>query len=143
MKKDLAYLDEIALRTIENRATRILAFSTGEFDITFPSDITVPLLHDIKERAPKAICEMVTTGTLTTLMVNRVKPPFDNPDIRKAMSLSLDRKPMNAILMEGKGRIGGAMLPKPEGEWGMPPEMLNALTGYGPDPRRISRRRGR
>ena len=24
-------------------------------------------------------------------MVNRVNPPFDNPDIRKAMSLALDR----------------------------------------------------
>ncbi len=29
--------------------------------------------------------------------------------------------------------MGGAMLPKPEGEWGMPPEMVTSLTGYGPD----------
>jgi peptide/nickel transport system substrate-binding protein len=29
--------------------------------------------------------------------------------------------------------MGGAMLPKDEGEWGMPPEMVSALTGYGPD----------
>jgi peptide/nickel transport system substrate-binding protein len=25
------------------------------------------------------------------------------------------------------------MLAKPEGEWGMPPEMVSSLTGYGPD----------
>ena len=55
-------------------------------------------------------------------MVNRVNPPFDNPEIRKAMSLALDRKPFNTILMEGRARLGGAMLPKPEGEWGMPAE---------------------
>ena len=73
------------------------------------------------------------TGTQINLMVNRVNPPFDNPDIRKAMSLALDRKPFNTILMEGLARIGGAMLPKPEGEWGMPPEMVSSLTGYGPD----------
>ena len=49
------------------------------------------------------------------------------------MSLAIDRKPFNTILMEGTARMGGAMLPKPEGEWGMPPEMLASLTGYGPD----------
>ena len=29
--------------------------------------------------------------------------------------------------------IGGAMLPPPEGQWGMLPDMLQALPGYGPD----------
>jgi peptide/nickel transport system substrate-binding protein len=29
--------------------------------------------------------------------------------------------------------MGGAMLPKPVGEWGLPPEMVASLTGYGPD----------
>jgi peptide/nickel transport system substrate-binding protein len=132
-KRDRPYLDEIAVRTIDSRATRMLAFSTGEFDITFPSDVSVPLLKDIKERAPKAVCEMTTTGVLINLLVNRVNPPFDNPDIRKAMSLALDRKPFNTILMEGTGRFGGAMLPKPEGEWGMPEEMVKSLAGYGSD----------
>src|ERR1700741_1966858 len=125
-KKDRPYLDEIAVRTIDSRATRMLAFSTGEFDITLPSAVSVPLLKDIRERAPKAVGEVTTTGT-------RVNPPFDNPDMRKAMSLALDRKPFNSILMEGQARIGGAMLPRPEGEWGMPEEMVTSLTGYGPN----------
>jgi len=132
-KKDRPYLDEITFTVIDNRATRMLAFSAGDFDITFPSDVSVPLLKDIKARAPNAICEMTATGTLINLLVNRVNPPFDNPDIRKAMSLALDRKPYNTILMEGHGRLGGAMLPKPEGEWGMPEEMIPSLTGYGAD----------
>jgi peptide/nickel transport system substrate-binding protein len=76
---------------------------------------------------------MTTTGVLSNLMVNRVNPPFDNPDIRKAMSLALDRKPFNTILMEGHGRLGGAMLPKPVGEWGMPEDMVASLIGYGSD----------
>ena len=122
-KKDRPYLDEITVRTIDSRATRMLAFSTGDYDITFPSDVSIPLMKDVKARAPNAICEVITTGTLINLMVNRVNPPFDNPEIRKAMSLALDRKPFNSILMEGTARLGGAMLPKPEGEWGMPAEM--------------------
>jgi peptide/nickel transport system substrate-binding protein len=132
-KKDRPYLDEITFRMIDSRATRMLAFATGEFDITFPSDVSVPLMKDMKARAPKAICGMITTGTQVNLIVNRENPPFDSPDIRKAMSLAIDRKPFNTILMEGLGLMGGAMLPKPVGEWSMPPEMVSSLTGYGPD----------
>jgi peptide/nickel transport system substrate-binding protein len=132
-KKDRPYLDEITFRMIDSRSTRMLAFATGEFDITFPADISVSLMKDVKARAPNAICEMITTGTFSNLMVNRVNPPFDNPDIRKAMSLAIDRKAFNAILMEGSALIGGAMLPRPAGEWGMPPEMVASLMGYGPD----------
>jgi peptide/nickel transport system substrate-binding protein len=132
-KKDRPYLDEITFRMIDSRATRMLAFATGEYDITFPSDVSIPLMKDIKARAPNAICEMTATGVQINLMVNRVNPPFDNPDIRKAMSLALDRKPFNTILMEGLARMGGAMLAKPEGEWGMPPEMVSSLIGYGAD----------
>src|ERR1700674_1733598 len=57
-KKDRLYLDEITFRMIDSRATRMLAFATGEFDITFPADISVPLLKDIKAGAPNGICGM-------------------------------------------------------------------------------------
>ena len=132
-KKDRPYLDEITFRMIDSRATRMLAFATGEYDITFPANISVPLIKDVKAQAPKAICQMITTGSQTSLMVNRDNPPFDNADIRKAMSLAIDRKAFNAILMEGIAPTGGAMMPKPTGEWGMPPDMVASLTGYGPD----------
>jgi peptide/nickel transport system substrate-binding protein len=132
-KKDRPYLDEITFRVIDSRATRILAFATGEFDLTFPSDISVLLMKDVKGRSPGAICEMTNSGTQVNLLVNRVNPPFDNPDIRKAMSLAIDRKAFNTLLMEGLGLMGGAMLPKPAGEWSMPPELVSKLTGYGPD----------
>ena len=36
-------------------------------------------------------------------------------------------------MTEGKGDIGGAMLPLAEGVWGMPPDMLTTLPGYDPD----------
>jgi peptide/nickel transport system substrate-binding protein len=132
-KKDRPYLDEITFRVIDSRATRILAFSAGEFDITFPSDLTVALVRDVKARAPDAICETMAAGVQINLMVNRVNPPFDNLEIRSAMQLAIDRKPFNSILMERQGFLGGAMLPKPVGEWGMTPDMVSQLTGYGAD----------
>ena len=47
-KKDRPYLDEITVRTIDSRATRMLAFSTGDYDITFPSDVSIPLMKDVQ-----------------------------------------------------------------------------------------------
>jgi len=49
------------------------------------------------------------------------------------MALSLDRKAFIDIITEGKGNAGGVMLPPPEGIWGMPPEVLDTLPGYGVD----------
>jgi peptide/nickel transport system substrate-binding protein len=49
------------------------------------------------------------------------------------MALSFDRQACIDILTEGDGDIGGVRQPPPAGLWGMPPEMLQALTGYDPD----------
>ena len=132
-RKDRPYLDGIEYTIIPNRSTAILAFIAGKFDVTFPTEVTISLLKDIKAQAPKAICELEPTNVSTNLIVNREKPPFDNADIRRAMALAIDRKQFVDILSEGKSDIGGAMLPPPEGVWGMPADMLATLPGYGPD----------
>lgn len=132
-KKGRPYLDEITFKIVDSQATRLLAFETGEFDITFPSDVPVPLFKDLQERTPSATCEMVTTGNLITVLVNRLNPPFDKAEVRDAVTLAIDRKAMNTILMQGEGLVGGAMLPQPAGEWGMPKEILETMPGYGPD----------
>jgi peptide/nickel transport system substrate-binding protein len=79
---------------------------------------------------------VVTANVARNLIVNRDKPPFDNPGLRRAMSLSLDRKAFIDILTEGQGDIGGVMQPPPSGLWGMPPEVLRTLPGYDPDVRK-------
>jgi len=49
------------------------------------------------------------------------------------MALSLDRKAFIDIITDGRGDVGAAMLPPPEGVWGMPPDLLQKLPGYDPD----------
>ena len=94
-------------RSSRDVSTRNLAFIAGKFDMYSPHGVTIPLLKDIKSQAPQAICEVAPTNVNRTLIINRDKPPFDNPDLRRAMALSLDRKAFIDIITEGQGDIGG------------------------------------
>ena len=127
------YLDGIEYTIIRNISTATLAFVAGKFDMTFPYSLEVPLLRDVKNQMPEAVCELAPLGISRSLIVNRDVPPFDNADLRQAMALSLDRQAFINIITEGKGDIGGAMQPPPEGLWGMSPDMLKTLPGYNPD----------
>src|SRR5712672_3281466 len=126
------YLDGIEYTIIRNVSTAMLTFVAGKFDITF-GGLTVPLTRDIANQSPQADCELNPTNVSRNLIINPDAAPFDNPDLRRAMALSLDRKAFIDIITEGKGNVGGVMLPPPEGVWGMPAEVLHTLPGYGPD----------
>src|SRR3954451_21889270 len=116
-----------------NPSTAILAFAAGNFDRFAQGILSLPLMKQLKEQQPTAVCEVVSWNIPRQLIVNREKPPFDNAELRRAMVLSLDRKAFIDIISDGDGSIGGAMMPPPAGSWGMPPEILQTLPGYGPD----------
>jgi peptide/nickel transport system substrate-binding protein len=130
-KKGRPYLDGIEYTIIKDVSTRLLAFIAGKADVYF--GVTIPQLTDVKNQAPQAICEVFAANVNRNLIVNRDKPPFDKPELRRAMSLSLDRKSFIDIITAGEGDIGGAMQPPPNGLWGMPPDVLKTLPGYDPD----------
>jgi peptide/nickel transport system substrate-binding protein len=133
-KPERPYLDGIEHTVITDPATAVLAFIAGKFDVTAPYLLTVPLMNNVVSQVPRAICELTPAGGVNQhLLVNRDKPPFDNPDLRRAMALSLDRQAFIDIISQGQGQIGGVLQPPPAGLWGMPPDMLKELPGYDPD----------
>ena len=131
--KGFPYLDGVEWTIIKSRSTRVLAFVAGKFDITFNADITVPLMKDVKDQKPDAVCELNATNVSTNLIVNQDNPPFNDPKIREAMVLTIDRQAFIDILGEGKLIKSGALLPPPSGVWGMPPDVLKDVKGYGLD----------
>ena len=129
-KKGMPYIDAIDWKIIANRSTRILAFTAGEFDLTFIGDVTVPLMEQVAAQATQATCKLAPTNVSANLIVNNQRPPFDDAKIRRAMMLGLDRQGFIDIISQGKNLISGAMMPPPEGSWGMPRAELDKLPGY-------------
>jgi peptide/nickel transport system substrate-binding protein len=129
------YLDGIEYTIIKDPATANLAFIAGKFDITFPYfGLTIPLMKNIESQMPHVICELNSgEGLNRHMLVNYQKPPFDNPELRRAVALSIDRQAFVDTIAQGQGLIGGVLQPPPDGLWGMPPDEVKKLPGYDPD----------
>jgi peptide/nickel transport system substrate-binding protein len=127
------YLDGIEYTIIRSAGTWILALGAHQFDRTGPGFVSVPVLKEIESQAPEMSCQIASWNTSRTAIINRAVPPFDNPELRRAITLTLDRKAFIDIIGEGQGEIGATMQPPPDGVWGMPAEMLRTLPGYDPD----------
>jgi peptide/nickel transport system substrate-binding protein len=132
-KPGLPHLDGIEYIISRNRSTVVLAFISKQYELTMAGSVTVPLMKDIMSQRPDATCVLPAGSVSTNLIVNLSKPPFDNPELRRAMALTIDRNAFIDILTQGTGLKAAAMQPPPGGLWGMPPEMLARLPGYGPD----------
>jgi peptide/nickel transport system substrate-binding protein len=132
-KSGRPYLDGLEFPIVASVATRNLMFIADNVDMTLSYGVSMPLLRDIKSQVADAICTISTDNGARNLIINPAKPPFDNPELRRTMSLTLDRKAFIDILVEGQGLIGGVMQPPPDGVWGLTAEKLTELPGYDPD----------
>jgi peptide/nickel transport system substrate-binding protein len=130
-KPERPYLDGIEFTIVRDSATAVLAFISGNFDLA--AGMSPAMMKDIRGQSPDAICEQTPGSVNRHIIINREKPPFNNPELRRAMSLSLDRKAFIDIVGQGQGEIAGVLQPPPGGLWGMSPDQLKDLPGYDPD----------
>jgi len=124
------YPCHVSLRDMRSHPIGTGPFIAGNFDMI---QLAIPELQDLRSQIPQAQCDVVMDNNSRDLLINRAKPPFDNLELRRAMALSLDRQAFIEILTEGQGAVGGTILPPPDGVWGMPPDVLHSVPGYGPD----------
>ena len=127
------FLDGIDWVIIKNQSTGSLAFVAGKLDMTSPYYFQPPILRETQRQAPDAQCPLVPSNVQRNVIVNRSVPPFDNPDVRRAVALTIDRRAFIDTLTMGEADIGGALLAPPAGIWGMPPEVMRQLPGYDAD----------
>ncbi len=91
-------LNGIRFYPIENPYTETRAFLSGQLHTTYqlPSD----LIQTVKENEPQFLRQEPYVGT-TFVRLNTTRPGLDDPRVRQALALTLDRKLLCEHIMEG------------------------------------------
>ena len=85
----------------EDVNTELLRYKAGEIDVTY--DIPLAQMESLKTEMPGEVLTFPSTY-LIYYSFNLSLPPFDNVDLRRALSLAIDRE-----VLEGKIVKGGAI----------------------------------
>jgi oligopeptide transport system substrate-binding protein len=95
---DNVHLDQITLRLIPEASTALIAFERGEIS----GQLTVPP-SDVARLKTSDSGLVVTQAYATTFFnINNAKAPYDNPLVRKALNLAIDRNTIiNDVLQNG------------------------------------------
>jgi len=129
--KGRPYLDGIRLPIIEKRGTRQAALLAGQGDVGWPYEIKKSVKAQLESQAPQLRFVLGSMNVSENLLMNAKKPPFSDARLRKVVGLAMDRTGLLKSVHQGVGLLGGAMLPKPYGVWGLPPDLLVQVPGMG------------
>ena len=130
--KGRPYLDRLRYVVISDRSMGISALQTAAVDVTFPGDTTRSMGDRLKAAAPQLTMATVNTSVMDHLVVNTRKPPFDNVNVRLALSHAIDRRSLIQGVYHGGAITGASLMPRPHGVWGLLDEDLRALPGHAP-----------
>ncbi len=132
-KEGLPYMDGIKYFMIKDLSARAKSVRSGRTDVEFrgfpPAEVEAiqkQLGDKVTIRYPKA---MIQWG----VAFNVDHKPFDDERVRKALGLAIDRYDMGKTLkpLSGLETVGG--LVHPDAEWGLKPEEMQDLPGFGKD----------
>jgi peptide/nickel transport system substrate-binding protein len=99
-EQGMPLLDRVELRSIPETSVQIAALQSGDVDVVF----------DLLPETVKALVgqkgvrvETVATGTWDAAMMNNAAPPFNDPRIRRAFHLAVDKRDVVDVALFGQG----------------------------------------
>jgi peptide/nickel transport system substrate-binding protein len=129
--KGRPYLDGIRYTIIKERGTRYSALQAGRQDIPFIWEVSKTIAETTKHDVPQLVLTESSTNVNDHILVNFRRPLFKDPKIRMAITLAVDRKGYIQAGRQGAAVIGGVMLPKPYGVWGLSEAEQMKIPGFG------------
>ncbi len=119
--KDSVKIDELYIYAVSESATEITMYETGALDMTYMTMSNA----DIKRYQNEGTLKYWSSANTRYIMVNNEKSPMNDPKVRKALSLALDRKSFvdNVIIaaVTAEGFVSNDM-PAPDGSGVFTPE---------------------
>ncbi len=124
------YLDGIRYLIIGERGTRLAALQAGRVEAFVPLEMTKAMADTAKKTAPSLVISDVGQNGSDNVILNHKRPPFDNREVRRAISLAMDRSAYVQGVRHNGAVVGAALMPKPLGFWGLVDADLKTLPGY-------------
>jgi peptide/nickel transport system substrate-binding protein len=102
-------VSRVIFKPVPEMATRVAALLRGEVDLV--TDITPDHVARIEQHPATRVEEVLLAG-LFVLAVNSRRPPLDNPLIKQALSLAIDRGALLKALWHGRGFVPNGPIPR-------------------------------
>ena len=128
-KPGLPYVDELQVHLVASFAAAEAAFITGQVDLNRAawSADNQPVVRAMVDRG-EVVTRPYSSGCLPQgLVINATKPPFNNPRVRQAINLAIDRKGYIEVVHNGRAEVS---LYLDGGIWGLSTEEIWQLPGF-------------
>lgn len=103
------YLDEVDFRIIPNEASQIAALRAGTVNLMWSAD---PLIEQkTSSISGLRIIRVKEDSATPAWWFNQTKPPFNNVDVRRAVSVGIDRNALIQAVLRGQGQISTKIPP--------------------------------
>ena len=111
-------VDVIEMPIVRDTSAAFQALRAGQVD--FVVDKVPPGIVDTLEENDEIEVYSGNDFFSAELRFNARKKPFDNPDVRKAIALAIDRKALVEQVLQGDGQPGNDSWIHPESPWALP-----------------------
>ncbi|MBK7579216.1 MAG: ABC transporter substrate-binding protein [Myxococcales bacterium] len=106
----------LVIRSIRDENARALRLLAGRADIA-PNALSPTLLPSLDGRAGLTVRSRAGAN-VSYLLFQNDRPPFDRPEVRRAIGQAIDRERIVRTLLAGRGETARGLLPR--GHWAAP-----------------------
>ncbi len=127
----LPYLDGVRQYILVGGPTQLAAAKAGRVMLwdTWPPMKRTQADELVRARGNEVEISQISINTIFLLYLNSQKPPFSNPDLRRAVFLALDRQELVNKALEGAGVPCALLDPLLVGDFALPLEEVNKMPG--------------